>query len=177
MRPQIKQRLIGIFVILLMAAICLPLLFYQALPGIRSQSATSTLPSTTAMHEVIYELPMEYTVNVQSTENPKQIEKAPVAQKQVVSSKPSRPAWKGITADLPDAWALQLASFSKPSNAQHLLELLRESGLLAYSRVDKKTQVTQIFVGPYIDKAKAEKLQQQLKTTLHLNGVIRRYHS
>lgn len=56
------------------------------------------------------------------------------------------------------AWVVQVASFSNESNAINLVEKLKKNQLKAYrrkSKVDNKA-VYRVYVGPFIDKTKAQ---------------------
>lgn len=81
-------------------------------------------------------------------------------------------------ATIPEAWVVQVASFSDADLASHLQDVLRTMGLDAFSSKvtnNQKVMVVRVFVGPFIDKVKAQQLQQQLESKIHLKGVIKKY--
>lgn len=74
----------------------------------------------------------------------------------------------------PETWALQLGSFSNKDNASKLISSLRKKGLSAYS-VDTYGQSntsTRVYVGPYTDKLKANKVVHQLTDEFHINAIV-----
>ncbi|QDP72786.1 SPOR domain-containing protein [Legionella israelensis] len=90
-----------------------------------------------------------------------------LAQKNNVSSPKKREA-KG-------EYTVQLASFSKLSNAEHLLKHLESKGYLAkILRVKRKTGgfYFKVHVVGAGDKHEAEKLKQKLASTFQLNGFV-----
>ena len=56
------------------------------------------------------------------------------------------------------AWVVQVASFSKQENAVRMVELLQKGDYKAYRRkvISKNKEVHRVFVGPYIEKEKAQ---------------------
>ena len=81
-----------------------------------------------------------------------------------------------LSTSPPEAWVIQLASFSDFDNGKRLLNQLHAKGFDAYSRQSKgKKTIIRIFVGPDIDRNKIDQIQKELKQQLRLNGVIRKY--
>lgn len=173
MQQKVKHRLTGIFVIALIALLCLPMIFYQKLPAMRQAATVSDTNSGAVMREVIYDLPIkaqrseEVVKPVIKPVTKTEPELPPVPHKKQIPKKVS------IISSLPDAWTLQVASFSDPENAKHLLNHLRHKDLLAYTQLRGK--VTQVFVGPYIDRHQVQRLQLRLEQEMHLNTIIRKY--
>lgn len=83
---------------------------------------------------------------------------------------PRRPAAPAVTppASPPppaDAgYVVQLGVFTNPANAQELVERLKKQGIRAYTE-------TRVHVGPFKDKAEAEKAQAELKR-LGVSGLV-----
>lgn len=78
---------------------------------------------------------------------------------------------------LPEGWSVRLASFSSESNARNLVERLSNAGHRAYTRVLESSQgpLVAVFVGPGVDRAAVQQLQQQLQQQFQLAGIVVRY--
>lgn len=78
---------------------------------------------------------------------------------------------------LPEGWSVRLASFSSESNARNLVERLSSAGHRAYTRVLESSQgpLVAVFVGPGVDRAAVQQLQQQLQQQFQLAGIVVRY--
>lgn len=76
----------------------------------------------------------------------------------------------------PQAWVLQLGSFSQESNANALVKQLHLRGFEAYARQDAAHHVTRVFVGPEIAQAKIQAINKKLQHDVHLKGVVRKYN-
>jgi DedD protein len=108
-----------------------------------------------------------------------EIEKAVVAkvekqEKTKVEKKVEKPAANhmGVTA-----WVVQLGSFSSEENAKGLNEKLRKSGYPAFVEPIKRDSGTafRVRVGPEILRSDAEALQQKLKKSMQIDGIVIRY--
>ncbi len=77
----------------------------------------------------------------------------------------------------PQAWVVQLASFSNKDNANRLIAQLRKSGFDAYLRNNSSgnKMLIRVFVGPEINANKAKTLQKKLQNKFKLQGVVRKY--
>ena len=75
---------------------------------------------------------------------------------------------------LPEGWSVRLGSFSDSSNASKLLQDLLEAEYKAYSRVIQRDQgeLTAIFVGPWLDRNRADDYQQTLEEEFNLAGLV-----
>jgi DedD protein len=61
-------------------------------------------------------------------------------------------------------YVVQLGVFTKPGNAQELVDRLRKQGIRAYTE-------TRVHVGPFLNRAEAEKAQAELRR-LGISGVV-----
>jgi len=75
---------------------------------------------------------------------------------------------------LPEGWSVRLASFSNEANARNLVERLQGQGHRAYTRQMASAQgpLVAVFVGPGVDRAAVQKLQQQLQEQFQLSGIV-----
>lgn len=78
---------------------------------------------------------------------------------------------------LPEGWSVRLASFSSEANARNLVERLQSAGHRAYTRELESSQgpLVAVFVGPGVDRAAVQQLQQQLQEQFQLAGIVVRY--
>jgi DedD protein len=75
---------------------------------------------------------------------------------------------------LPVGWSVRLGSFSDSSNARNLTQRLITDGYRAYSREITSSQgvLTAVYVGPQVERDKAEQLKQQLQDEFQLSGIV-----
>lgn len=78
---------------------------------------------------------------------------------------------------LPEGWSVRLASFSSETNARNLVERLLSAGHRAYTRPIASAQgpLVAVYVGPSVDRAAVQQLQQQLQEQFQLAGIVVRY--
>lgn len=78
---------------------------------------------------------------------------------------------------LPQGWSVRLGSFSDASNADNLLARLQDAGYRAYTRdiASGQGNLTGVFVGPWLDRARVEGYQQELQARFQLAGMVVRY--
>ena len=91
------------------------------------------------------------------------------------ASAPSNPAASGPPVPVATGFAVQLAAYSKASEAGALRDRLRAAGFTAFTEsVDTdKGALTRVRVGPVITRADADQLKAQVKAKLGLDGVVR----
>ncbi len=75
------------------------------------------------------------------------------------------------------AWVVQLGSFSSEANAQSLNRQLRELKYPAFVEplVRGEKVIYRVRVGPELRRSNAEKLQQQIKQKLDIDGILVKY--
>jgi len=73
------------------------------------------------------------------------------------------------------AWVVQVASFSNESNAINLVTKLKKSNFKAYRRkvVAEGKTVFRVYVGPYIDKPKAQKATSSISKVSETTVALR----
>ncbi|OGO91136.1 MAG: hypothetical protein A3F10_01530 [Coxiella sp. RIFCSPHIGHO2_12_FULL_42_15] len=226
MQTQTKQRLIGALVIVGIAAIFLPVLFYHPLPGFKKLNLSAEIPAATDNPQKVYDL---YVQQGQLSTKPKEVDQDELVPSQPLSEEELRSRAAKTTliskrmlhaadsveapvksflkekeaiqpqknntlvqdardldrkkvsfqssSTVPEAWVIQVATFSDKGNALQLVKKLRHMNLDAFSRkINLNGEViVQVYVGPYIQKDVAKSFQQDLQNQLHLNGVIKKY--
>jgi DedD protein len=99
-----------------------------------------------------------------------EVKPAPVVKAAPVSVAVAKP----IVSPSEPAWTIQLGAFQNKANIDSLLDKLKKAGYQAHS-VPKTVvdgQLTRVFVGPDVSKAKLEKMLPSLKELTNLNGKI-----
>ncbi|WP_166208905.1 SPOR domain-containing protein [Cognatiluteimonas telluris] len=100
--------------------------------------------------------------------------KPSAAKPATVAAKPVTTAAPGITTHT-TGFALQLAAYSKPEDANALRDRLRAAGFSAFTetvRTDKGA-LTRVRVGPVATRTDATLLKDEVKAKLGLDGVVR----
>ncbi|MDZ4730553.1 MAG: SPOR domain-containing protein [Xanthomonadales bacterium] len=72
-------------------------------------------------------------------------------------------------------WVVQLGSFGESSNAENLVTQVRAQGLSAYSEKVTSSSgaaINRVRVGPFLLRGDATKAQQDLNSSLSINGVV-----
>ncbi len=176
-RLKLKQRVVGALVLLSLAVIFLPLLF-DAEPDVFQQEQ-QWLPPAPRVEEfgsyepkpVQWEKPGEqelWQAQDQVEETPEVLPPQPVEDRQL----PTAPAL--TPEELPEAWSVQLATFSKRENATNLSLRLQKAGYQAYVREVGTTKgpMTRVFVGPELVATEAKKLREKLQSEFKLDGIV-----
>jgi cell division septation protein DedD len=92
-----------------------------------------------------------------------------VAPAPVAAAPASKPAAAGT------GFAVQLAAFSNPADANALRDRARAAGFDAFTesvRTDKGT-LTRVRIGPVADRAEADQLKAQAQAKLGVAGIVR----
>lgn len=127
------------------------------------------VPDTTTTPEI------EQTLDEPAIEQPDTSQVAAVAPQQATVAATDAPGLDSV--GLPEGWSVRLASFSSYPNALNLVDRLQSRGHPAYIREIPSAQgiLTAVFVGPGVDRASVQQLQQQLLEEFQLSGIIVRY--
>jgi cell division septation protein DedD len=93
----------------------------------------------------------------------------PAAAKTATATVAAKPAAAG------SGFAVQLAAFSKPADANALRDKLRGAGFSAFTEVvnTDKGSLTRVRVGPVLNRAEADQLKAQVKSKVGLDGIVR----
>lgn len=107
------------------------------------------------------------------------LQKVPV-KKQVAKKSPIKkiPTQKAQPVTGPNAWVVQLGSFTNLGHANALEKRLRRQGYSAFSRKSTNSRgvrYTRVLVGPEVKKAKAVRLAVKLQSDLKLKGIVLHY--
>lgn len=193
MTLQSKERLLGLLVLLALAAIFLPMLLDG--DGARQGRLQAVLPEAPAASEIIH-----YQSQYQSHQDTSELadprptperslrlppeplpETGTLALSVDAPSEPPIITKSSLGAEMPVldqqgvpvGWTLQLASFKERANAEALQQRLLKRGYQAYIR--DKGALSKVFVGPDLQKTAIDSLKVELKREFKLDGLVLRF--
>ncbi len=148
-------------------------------PRSDQQDSTDSLLKTVAKSEV-----KQSTKANQTTESTKiakrKTKQTTSGDSQIVSEKDSKlvlpPEESKISQKYRDAaWVIQVASFSKESNAKKMVSKLKANNYKAYRRkvISGGQTVFRVFVGPYIEKDDAQKTLSSISILSESNAILK----
>ena len=196
---RMKQRLIGGAVLVALAVIFIPVLFN--LQPSRPLDRDSLIPPAPEIEPVTIDEPVapEVSTEVHPHEDAfAVVEPREEAQLPLLEAVPDdapltprqRPAESAdeVTAapatepalaesGLPDAWVVQVASYSEQASARQQVGRLQEAGYKAFSRqgVVAGDSVFRVFVGPFVARRGAEEEKELLDASLGVDSLILSY--
>lgn len=186
---NLKQRLIGAVVLIVLAVVFLPMIFNNKGEKLPETIVTVPLeptkpeqPAAQSPPDIVTTTPEVVTTN--DTIQPEQptinnnttntvtattaagttvpTTTAPLATKPVAS----QPNDQGITA----TWVIQVVAVSNLQNAEAFTDKLRKANYNASTR--SSGNIHRVFVGPFIDKAEAARVQQSIAKQFKEKGFI-----
>ncbi len=206
MRYTLKHRLIGAAVLAAVAVLLLPSFFKEKkeyhvstksqipaapsvvaeefkaplpVPNIEPAPAPETMfvPTDSASELPVSEIPpttvaAPSSASVSSAASTKVVSSTVTAQ--TASSVPAMPLnQKG----LPDAWVVQVGSFTTKEAANKLRDDLQADGQKAYVRTTTSgnTAISRVYIGPKLDKNQALALKEQMDRRLKVKSMVMRF--
>ena len=175
MDQQLKERLIGIIVLVLFAVIFIPMFFTGTNDSILKNKENVSISKES---EFISKLkPMTDTATDSNTEN---IELAPVAEESLAPVAEEIPFnQEMLKADAVGQmnWVVQVGSFLSKDNAEKLNQKVKKAGFRSF--VNPITQnnkiMHQVCLGPEYDEADAKNLLKEIKNKMKLDGIVKKY--
>lgn len=176
MDERMKQRVIGAAVLVIAAVVFIPMLLDQQggeVPDqvprmIPSPSPPSAPPSLPPRDTDVRIVPLEQPIPAPAAPaEPAPARNEPAAKAVTVPAPPAPPPKKPAVKS---AFAVQLGSFSKASNALGLRDRLNAKGYRAF--VKTSGSVTRVYVGPQKNRAEAEKALKKLLADTKLKGIV-----
>ena len=175
MDQQLKERLIGIIVLVLFAVIFIPMFFTGTNDSILKNKENVSISKES---EFISKLkPMTDTVTDSNTEN---IELAPVVEESlapVVEEIPFNQEMLKTDTVGQMNWVVQVGSFSSKDNAEKLNQKVKKAGFRSF--VNPITQnnkiMHQVCLGPEYDETDAKNLLKKIKDKMKLDGIVKKY--
>ena len=199
MERQLQERLTGAAILVVLAAIFIPLILDEPvteLPPVEPPPPPPAVdfdpgfqPAKDAAEEVAGEAgtaPLKGVVldglpEVPPSPSPSAAaEPPPAAVKPPSPPPPLSPAAAGEGTGAPDdgdAWVVQMGSFARRKNADALQDRLRKAGYRAFvSQHDSGGEaVYRVQVGPELSRRTAARQRDELRQKLKIKGIIQRY--
>lgn len=187
MEKVLKQRLVGALVLVALCIIFIPMLLDGDRPVVEQPLLSARIPvqpkpsdettltirreDLTDLHNQLTELSPTPDATLDAgrlLNNQSQVITMPTAS---VSPVVSQPVETG-------AWVIQLGSFADKTNARSLRDKLRAKGFAVYLSPVRTVNgvIIRVFVGPEIDRGKAEKIAVDLNQQFQLKGIIVSYN-
>lgn len=132
---------------------------------------------TSANKKVATEPPKTEPVQASPTPRPAEPPKALVSTPAKVAEK-QKPSADKAAGDMPQAWVIQVASFSSEANAESLKKRLSDKGYDAYVKPVKTpsgSSMQRVFVGPELKKSQAEKHKAEIESAFKLKALLHEY--
>lgn len=187
MDTRLKHRIVGSLVLLALAVIFLPELLdgdkaYRQ-PNFAPMPANSVTASTSP--EVVFLEPEPKVAKAGQTGSNRSDQ---VAVEEQASTHVNAPASKieedteagdtRLTQYKKNAWVIQLGVFGNRENVIKLVTQLRQQGYTTFTKPaqPEKGQITRVYVGPDLSKAKLIKMLPKLKEKTNLQGKIYPYN-
>jgi DedD protein len=176
---ELKQRLVGVMVLLALAIIFLPSLFHRDEPRITVD--TTTLIPPKPMVEPVVIKPAVRPINASSAPSPDKAFQPPVVEPEIApSASVAKPAPKKEVIKprlndkgLPNAWVIQVGSFQSQARADELKnKLLVKYKSYTRSVNTSKGQFFRVFVGPYVDKTRVLKAQTAINKAYRVKSRV-----
>jgi len=189
-RPEFspKHRIVGAIVLVALVVIFVPMILSGREPPPELKGAREAPPraEVTETKTVVTPVPVEEPQPPESSEAVKVVE-VPVEPKPVPEAKPAAPAEKPADAKKPepapaktaavkieDGWMVQVGTFTNLQNATRLRDKLKGLGLSVHTdtvTVSGK-KAMRLRVGPYAERAKADRAQAQIRKETGVAGVV-----
>ncbi len=89
----------------------------------------------------------------------------------------SVPAMPLNAQGLPDAWVVQVGSFTTKEAAHKLRDDLQEDGQKAYVRTTTSGSgsISRVYIGPKLDRAQAQAIKEQMDKRLKVKSMVMRF--
>ena len=189
-----KQRIIGIMVLMSLCIIFLPSLFQR--DQRIAVDTTSLITAKPIVAPVVIAAPVK-PQNIKPAPSPDKAFQPKILNDDVSSEvslsspvktistpkselkKPSKQVLKPSLDDkgIPNAWVIQVGSFTSQVRADELKDKLLKKDYKAYTRAvnTSKGEFFRVFTGPYIDKARSNSAKKAIDSTYKVNSRVVRF--
>ncbi|MGB0537421.1 SPOR domain-containing protein [Alloalcanivorax venustensis] len=190
MHLRTRQRVIGLLLLLLLAAILAPLVLRtpeqvrlaldMSIPEAPRISEPDIAPVVSEEEQAATDRQIDEEQQQVAAAEPEPRAAPPVVEEEPSADEEPSEAPQPAAQDAPQpGFTVQVASFSDVANAQALVARLREAGYSAYHREVRQDGNTwqRVFVGPEIKRERAEALRQRLADdkAFALEGLVRSF--
>lgn len=194
MDRALKERIIGVIVLVVFAVIIVPVFLDGPPDQSEVISESLLLPGQNSeaqkQHTIVLDRDRDEPVPSASSPSPAQQAPAGSATAPAVAAKPapqqarnepppqsvsqSAPASTGAATSETGLWAVQLGSFSNQENAERLAAELRKQGYAAFLSQVKTgdSSLHRVRIGPQKDRDAAESVAAKLKSAGHASQVV-----
>jgi DedD protein len=189
-----KQRLVGVMVLVSLGVIFLPSLFSRENDGRVVVNSQSLIPPKPDVRTIVIAAPQP-TVQIPapspndafqpSTDASGDLDDVTnadkvvsnVTEKKIAKNSPSKVALALDKNGLPTSWVIQVASFQSQAHADTLNKKLLDKEYKSYVRPVKtaKGEFFRVLVGPYIDRSRAGKVKTNIDKTYRVSSQILRF--
>ncbi|RBP84824.1 SPOR domain-containing protein [Marinomonas rhizomae] len=190
---RVTYRLIGAGIMVLSAAIILPLILDGERPAELDVQVQVTTPPAFPIVDIapvqpVDSLPIETSVGEdgaaedirliplpQSAKDVANITKkeSPNSTEAEVKSAEKESVKKSTPAPIADRWTLQIATFKSKDNSVRLVEKLKGAKYEAYSLTTNS--LYKVYVGPEFKRETSERMREEIKKKFSLNGIVVKY--
>lgn len=185
-RPEFnpKHRIVGVIVLVTLVVIFVPMILSEREPpaeikGEREVPASTTMSETKVL---VTPVPVAEIKPKEGSEAAKPVtpaESRPKTDSKPVAAKKSEPAPEktakpAAEAKIEDGWIVQVGTFSNTQNAVRLRDKLKRLGHSVHTEtvtINGK-KALRLRVGPFADRAKADKAQTQIRKETGVTGVV-----
>lgn len=183
-----KHRIVGAIVLVVLVVVFVPMILSGREPPPELKGARPA-PSQAEVAEtrlVVTPVPAEEPMPPESSEAVK-IVQVPVAPTPMPETTPAAPAVKPaearktepaapkpVAVKIEDGWMVQVGTFTNLQNATRLRDRLKSLGLSVHtdSVMVSGKKAMRLRVGPYADRARADKAQAQIRKETGVAGVV-----
>jgi DedD protein len=183
-RPEFspKYRIVGAIVLVALVVIFVPMILSGREPPPELKGAREAPPRAeiTETRMLVTPITPDETKPLESSETVKvvqvPVENKPAApvEKPVVAKKPEPAPAKPAAVKIEDGWMVQVGTFGNTENAARLRDRLKSLGHSVHA--DSVTvggkKAMRLRVGPFADRAKADKAQAQIRKETGVAGVV-----
>jgi len=189
-RPEFspKHRIVGAIVLVALVVIFVPMILSgrEPPPELKGTREAPPRAEITETRVLVTPVTPDEATPPESSETVKVVQ-VPVDNKPVPEAKPAAPVEKATVAKKPepapvkpaavkieDGWMVQVGTFSNTENATRLRDRLKSLGHSVHA--DSVTvggkKAMRLRVGPFADRAKADKAQAQIRKETGVAGVV-----
>ena len=175
MDQKLKERLIGIIVFISLAVIFIPIFLTEPVNLVMEDKNNL---SDSGNSEFVSKLkPVDDTnqeSDIGNVEYSVSVEQIPEAAVNVISSKSDAPRTDEVGQM---NWIVQIGSFSNKENAEKLNLRAKNAGFRSFiNPITQNNKIMhQVCLGPEYDEVDANKLHNEIKDKMKLNGIVKKY--
>jgi DedD protein len=190
----IKQRLVGLMVLISLGVIFLPSLFSRESDDRVIVNTQSLIPPKPDVRTIVIASPQstlqvsapspndafQPSVDASGDVDTSTSKNNTVGETKTNNTVKSSPSTSILTLDkkgLPETWVIQVASFQSKAHADALNKKLLDKNNKSYVRPvsTAKGKFFRVFVGPYIDRSRAGKVKKNIDKTYRVNSQVLRF--